>query len=1153
MTNILFCYNTINQLHFVEKEFIMQSRGLSFRKSYNTYNDYNSDEDNNTSFHSCLDPDKQINENNSFNLSQFKKSPDDISQSRFLQNPNQIRPQSESKIFPQQLRSKSHIKQDAEVTRDQISKEDKSKICDAIIKIHMLRFENAYKKTENIAINQNITKNISNIEAQINKSSYGQIHLATIIREQKFSEDKNICLILAQLITEIEWTNPEAQKILIHALNEQKLGTSNEIHQITAHVIAKIKNPDDEIQKRIMIIIRDKKFGTSNIVHSLLVKAMSNINWTDKQAQAVILCVIRDKKLGNDIEIRDQLTQIISKFTNINVDAQISLAKIIYEQTLGKEVIILLPLTKMVGNIVWTANLAKMKLIKAICKRKFGKNQTIKETLAESIVTIKWENKSTKGANYNYILRILLIKKLFTTKSEIVNRITLAHKIASITKNNNFDVNIRTTQQEASIINNIHLYSIEIRRILIKLYGKNNTHIIDMIKQNIFIDAVQAHKFGNEIKIKEEIAKTIIDNATFDMDEVIASKLIVICEEYYTIDKQIFITLIDKFSKNNIFCIKYIEYIFNKYATTDEQKFIALMSYVNLKNIPDIAQKIFAKTIELIDKINLTAPMVQYLIELIRTINTKCTKDEQILLINFICNKLLPFCRENQSIHCSINACIELITIMNLTNPEACNIFAATIFAEKFGTDKNTLKPLIELIKRNNYWSVQFKDSLIEVIDYEEFNNNVNTNKIILPPTLQSFNYLQNMQMIRGNQLNDLRILTHADGYLAVHSTDQPQFMNKYNDRRILNNLREDESNNQTIFATMINFNTVQKFSYTPKKYKLYPQISTTLLPNDKSMGQIIFSDNNRMFFCINTKYTVIKNIASSDSMSNFLSINKHNRSTYKATRNIKDISKKDFLTKQKLLETQNKKFSQDVDAGYPRLYNEIVLKFNMDCLLGFGVPIRFNDNLIQQIYKLIECQLFYQRYTGTVFPIYIYNNASTSQIATIGNFSVKIQPNNFFEISDINVILEGINTANKYQYSSIIIEGSKYELNNNNLREEINKEFLQDRNKRLQELSSIIIELHNTKELADLDSSSILQTHKLTNNLAAEFEKYPEINQQKLKKITNNNDKLINLYNLKFRIEIYLEQLYTLDKGINLLQIKDDISWYNRLTQDKK
>lgn len=160
----------------------------------------------------------------------------------------------------------------------------------------------------------------------------------------------------------------------------------------------------------------------------------------------------------------------------------------------------------------------------------------------------------------------------------------------------------------------------------------------------------------------------------------------------------------------------------------------------------------------------------------------------------------------------------------------------------------------------------------------------------------------------------------HEKGYLALHVTPEPHiFVDKLDDRRILNNLREN------------------KDALENSNYQLYTTISATILPPSKfQIRQDLFHTSN-FFFGIDIRHCVIKYYKNFDSWSLYYGVyNKHGRPSYKP-RSIEiadDIS--ELSQEERLSYVQQINYESAADR-LSRPMNELVVKVNHESGLFIG------------------------------------------------------------------------------------------------------------------------------------------------------------------------------------------------------------------------
>ena len=407
----------------------------------------------------------------------------------------------------------------------------------------------------------------------------------------------------------------------------------------------------------------------------------------------------------------------------------------------------------------------------------------------------------------------------------------------------------------------------------------------------------------------------------------------------------------------------------------------------------------------------------------------------------------------------------------------------------------------------------------------------------------------------------------HKEGILALHTFSNIDVLcNKLDDRRILNNLRD------------VNLSDEDKEIY-GNVYKLYTIVSATVLPppNQLAIAQMLYQSRSHFFIGIDLEQTVLKEYHRRDAGTTYTNTNKQGRSTYR-TKSYTDAPKLDYgefegIKRHKRLAAISN-FNK-TDQGSPinqglfnrllgdpvknyRGLNELLLKININSMVFLGLEAAAALEQPDKLLTLILYQKKLESDLGVYFPLVIYNNTSKNiTLNLIDSVPKKIKTNDFILI-DSNAVYRKIKTTHPKLISR------QYQ----NLWNRAEKEITSLSTKK-DSLIKLILDIHQQVAtiLAPYTSKDeIIALHKKNKLEAMDIERYEEIDQKKLASFIMKNyfpsaaiynlssdkkntlDGLTQLYNLQFRLDIYLELLETDNSKINCVNLEKDLKTYSKL-----
>jgi hypothetical protein len=432
----------------------------------------------------------------------------------------------------------------------------------------------------------------------------------------------------------------------------------------------------------------------------------------------------------------------------------------------------------------------------------------------------------------------------------------------------------------------------------------------------------------------------------------------------------------------------------------------------------------------------------------------------------------------------------------------------------------------------------------------------------------------------------------HKKGHMAIHAISSPHLMTlleKIDDRRILNNLREDGGTEMRARSD----------------YQLYTQISATILPPAQyPVGQNLYLSGGRILIGLNMEKSVIQEFSVGDAGTDYKFINKSGRQTYRAPgADIRFTSTDSAQTRLEKMDGYNNKtaFAMTQPTGDeddlfgvepPMLYrpmNEIVLKINDQSMCSLSMEtsdLKHPDALLNLIYV----QQLYKLHTGREYPIFLLNNSKQAITTDLPDGTLcKIEPNQFYQINPILALKE---IANKHPlltlpkipqrafisneiYDRAMIHDTQIQFRTADFFEMIgfdpatniitglpNKDVF-DKNALIEEVNKACSQLAVTLPSFNSDDS-IIQTHKPKRSAD---EQYEEINQTNLNKFIRSKvlglkegdpilpaqmdqyKGLIKAYNLQFRLNVY-SQLLSSNAPANYQNLDRDLKWLSKLNE---
>jgi hypothetical protein len=398
-------------------------------------------------------------------------------------------------------------------------------------------------------------------------------------------------------------------------------------------------------------------------------------------------------------------------------------------------------------------------------------------------------------------------------------------------------------------------------------------------------------------------------------------------------------------------------------------------------------------------------------------------------------------------------------------------------------------------------------------------------------------------------QLYDALLQQHSRGSVAFHVTPSPAlFVNKLDDRRILNNLREDGGSDQR----------------ESKDYQLYTQISATVLPPAKfSVSQGLYARGG-IFLVIDLEKTTVKSFAPGDGWAKYEK-NKKGRPSYKITLSIfedkmaKMPSKNRFQFVRAFNLLSTKRATQPMPrsivfhdalpeppSNYRRL-NEIIVKVYNESVVAIGVTAEELSQHPERVLDLVATQKELQRYTGVVYPIVLYNNKERAvTLDFIDSTPQQISTNQFYQLNAA-MALKLISTDNLSSESRMFKGESSQK-----------KDTILSRENYFSR-TVLVIESLSKILPAYSEADHVIEIHKNNRQDVSPDEQYVEVNQSALRAfietvlpnlLEDQYGDLIRLYNLQFRLNIYRELLSDAEAMVNFSNLEMDLCWSSLLLE---
>ncbi len=370
----------------------------------------------------------------------------------------------------------------------------------------------------------------------------------------------------------------------------------------------------------------------------------------------------------------------------------------------------------------------------------------------------------------------------------------------------------------------------------------------------------------------------------------------------------------------------------------------------------------------------------------------------------------------------------------------------------------------------------------------------------------------------------------HEEGSVVIHCCHSPEsFYDKLDDRRIQGNLREDGGPSLDQF----------------RGYQLFPVISGTLLPNSSYfIRQELFAES--LFVILDLSVSKFKGFFWADAHS-YYEQNKKGRLSYKLGFNDPTLITGTPEERRKKLAQINRGLSEDathssfsdlfgyIPPSMGRAMNETLLKVNVDSLLGIGTTAAKIQKNTHIIFDLVEEQQKLYTHMGIYYPLYIYNNTKniiTLELKEMKTSTFTIGANQFFEIDVIQIIPQHTPAEKTFQC----------------------REKSRDRTQETLNLFTEILSPHK---------NDFVKIHKSNRPDAESIDKYEEIDQaaleefiKKTHKDSKDNILLKKIYNLQFRLNIYVNLLLDPKSIINFTKLEQDLAWaeylYKKFTGDQ-
>lgn len=419
-----------------------------------------------------------------------------------------------------------------------------------------------------------------------------------------------------------------------------------------------------------------------------------------------------------------------------------------------------------------------------------------------------------------------------------------------------------------------------------------------------------------------------------------------------------------------------------------------------------------------------------------------------------------------------------------------------------------------------------------------------------------------------GNTKKDIRTL-HELGHLAVHVTASPSevFFEKIDDRRIINNLREDGGTTQR----------------EREGHQLYPIISATVLPPSQfPVRQNLFDKAFKIFVGLDMEKSLIKGYSPADAYSAYTT-NKKGRPSYKAglifddlanspsDERLEKVDRSNFaIARAHTLPKKSKLFGVK-PPDFHRVMNEVVLKITDQSMKFIGASAASIAENPSVLLDLICLQKKLKERSGITYPIQIYVDRGVLALHFVDGMS-SAATNQLFELKNIESTLQ--NLIEMYPNTVPVNYGSLYDTEYEQIatadclkmlgyKMGANQELhrlpeVDQQEKRQSVLQQVQVALTGFKLPKPSEQDNFVQIHHPDRALS---EQYLEVNQEKLKAFVKNkvmglgiNDVLtkdqesvfnafVKAYNAQFRLNVYKELLST-SVGVNYPNIEADVKW---------
>lgn len=418
-------------------------------------------------------------------------------------------------------------------------------------------------------------------------------------------------------------------------------------------------------------------------------------------------------------------------------------------------------------------------------------------------------------------------------------------------------------------------------------------------------------------------------------------------------------------------------------------------------------------------------------------------------------------------------------------------------------------------------------------------------------------------------ELTDSFMEQHEKGLAAIHRVgldDPSEFVVKLDDRRIINNLREDGG---TTDRTALIHTEVGDQPH----YQLYTSISTTLLPPlGYKVAQEVYETVNICVF-LDASQTRPREFCPRDGSADYKYTNKHNRPTYSlrmfdTVERFSSLSTRDSIRRLAELNT----FQLD-RSDTSRRTNECILKIYQESIKGLGVTIdalQFPGEILQ----IIKLQQLFRIATGVTYPIFIYNNSTEPvTLDLISSAAQTLQPNQVATLSPDSILTRlqeqyqgnerafsyrtsfsfphaGNNPISMTEFMKVYDQLTHQDVDEITKREQLTLRVQES----LKTLSEFLLPLATRYE--------ILSMHKEGRKDVMPSEQYEEIHQAALTRFVKievlglredqavppeQQDKyqyLLKAYNLQFRLNVYLQLLHGEDTVVNYSNLQKDLEW---------